>query len=136
MKQDISQEQINFLVKQVLLLPEDKIEFKTYDDDPDIIKVIGRHPGGTVSFRMYNSESKLQIEITPKNGYTTTRTIQLASGFILFNKNWRNWWAVKGKAVKIQKKKLKATVNVAVEDVSKVIDQVFPEALEKTLLGE
>lgn len=78
---EISQEQIDLLIKEIIALPDASIVWQSYDDHPQIIKVIGRFPHGTVAFRHYEHDYVIGIEMTPANGYTKTVKIQYPKGF-------------------------------------------------------
>lgn len=136
---EITKEQIKLLVKKMVELSDDKLTYKTYDDHPDIIQVVGTFPEGKVSFRFLNRESCIKIEIAKNGQYSGLgRSIPVPRSFKkitrLFSSNYHSWLAVCKRAEKKRHNENEARKNAKVEELSVLIDQVFPDVLEKELL--
>lgn len=136
---EITKEQIALLVKKIVELPDDKIQYKTYDDHPDIIQVWGTFPEGKVGFRFLNRDSRISIEIAKNNQYSaTTRTLPIPKSFKsitrLFSSSYNAWRTVLKRAEKKRYNESQARKNAKVQELSVLIDQVFPDVIEKELL--
>lgn len=140
-KVEISQEQLLLLAKKVIELPDDKITFQTYDDDPGIIKVVGNFPNGYISFRVYYKDSVLGVEVSNRSAYQSfVRNVPISKSRFMrkyFDKTHKTWLMVSDRADQKRKRNSSKESNKKIEEVSRLIDSMFPEELEKALgLGD